>query len=124
MGSEEKESGLIDITDPYTFGPLLVACGICGVLYGFACSYLFYITSHICWDGRCVVTEIPTWAGAMFIIILAATGLAVALTFAFVPMWVKGYMERGELPKWLEKTIGMLIDAYLTVFHERYNPRR
>jgi hypothetical protein len=95
--------GPIDITDPPVFTVLASVCITVGLFLGYMCAWMFYEVSHpVIWNGaRATATEIPPMYGAAMIVILAATGLLIALTATYVPRWVREYYEQGRIPGWV-----------------------
>jgi len=89
------------LADPTIFCMAATVCIIVGLILGYACAWLFYVTSHVCESWGCYTVPIPTKWGIIFILIIAATALCIAVTFRVVPEWVRNYMIDHELPGWV-----------------------
>lgn len=103
MRDEITGEKYVDITDPQVFLIALILCCGFGMVIGLACSWLFYTTSHvtILGSGTYTAVELSPIHGSIMIIIMALTGLMIALTFHYVPMWVMRYYQDKVMPEWL-----------------------
>lgn len=109
MTDETKPA--VDITTPSVFGFLALICIGFGLVLGYGCAWLFYEVSHpVIWQGkRALATQISPVHGAMMILIMAATGLMIALTMAYVPRWVIEYHDQGKMPHWVLKVYNLIL---------------
>ena len=105
----------IDITEKSVFIQIAAACIIFGTVMGFICSSLFYTITHMNILGQeAMIATIPTFWGAVFIIIMAFTGFMIALTARYVPAWGAKFYQTREMPEWFKR-----LCAYLKEIDER-----
>jgi ABC-type lipoprotein release transport system permease subunit len=91
---------MIDITEKKLFTLLSAFCIVFGVFIGIATNMVFYAASHmmIATGGYVEGTQIPPFWGVVFILIMAATAFAIALTARLAPGWVAYYIQNHEVP--------------------------
>ena len=93
------------LTDLKIFSVVAILCIVAGLIIGGSCALLFDSVANPEIQGlhgaHLVGTQIPTEFGVLFILIMAATGLLIALTFKYVPSWFVKYYETREIPQLL-----------------------
>jgi len=101
----EIPPGKISLADPPVFIVFAAISIVTGLVLGYLCAWMFYEVSHpkiaIAPGARVIGVQIPVEIGIVFILIMAVTGLMIALTMYYVPRWVKEYYESGKMPDWL-----------------------
>jgi hypothetical protein len=90
---------MFDITEKKTFTALGLICIVIGSFLGVVCALLFDTVSHIMVLGtKYEAVPIPVFWGVVFILIMAASSLAISLTFRYVPGWVIEYYQHRKIP--------------------------
>ena len=102
----------LDITKPKGFCIISVICIVLGIVLGQFCAYEFYLASHFpCpWSPAqmCTSAPIPIWLGVLFILIIVFVASGWVMAAICVPRWCRNYIERRELPWWIEFIKGFL----------------